>query len=823
MGKNRVNVVNVASTERKKVHKPAYPDTSAPPPCHTPVLVPPVPPDIPVSVPPPIEIVTVTNVENVELQSPVLIPFSGSSRENSMQERIRLNQLIDWENKIERERSFKRRLKNINERVVTSPKDSYDSPIPIQAPLTEKKVTKQTLNVTLNPIRETKDSFSWIWCFIVVLLALQGCNYFNVTVLQALFAIVTFCIITCLYSHKKVTLSDLIQIVLNTNLALSFDETTKKETVDPILCAKSVTKLGKLARKLQKSSFAPNRRGDGTIVRLKPQNAEKATNFNYKIPVLINGFERKVFAEIDSDSHLNLIQNSFYETIAANGPVKMLDETPTIFSGLGSRLKSKLPPVMLDVQVGDVVISARFVVTDDLTSSPVLLGTDFLVKNKIGINPHEDNTWSVSVGPLSNPTAVIPCLVTNRISAHNQDEELFEPFEVKKIKISGNLMTLNPDTYLHIKNGVFPFLIETVCNKSKTAIVTNLSPLHTTLPPYMPITNISLDMACKAQMDFDLLRETCDTEEDFNSVEFGLEPGHGPNVIVDKTVELDFIRSHAKIPENCKQKLIDCLEKYPDLYSGTEFSEKHFPSEVFSHNVELNAPLTELVSRPFPASGIRLEQLKDVIMDLVANKILLPGDSEYTSPCFFVSKKSDDGKKAEKGRLCYDYRKINEYIKPKQFPLTSYSNFFENAAKFRIFCVIDICNAFLSIPLDEESKKFLAISTPFGVFIPQRTPFGLKTSPSAFCYAIAKCIGDLKFLSYYMDDLLIGACSDDEMVENLIIVFERLAKFNLKIRITKTQFWQNEIKVLGTIFSSTGQRIDPERIKAIKNFGPIDT
>jgi hypothetical protein len=78
-----------------------------------------------------------------------------------------------------------------------------------------------------------------------------------------------------------------------------------------------------------------------------------------------------------------------------------------------------------------------------------------------------------------------------------------------------------------------------------------------------------------------------------------------------------------------------------------------------------------------------------------------------------------------------------------------------------------------------------AIITPFGIFRPTRTPFGLKTSPSAFCAAINKILGDLKFVLAYMDDLLICANSADEMTENLIQVFERLAKYNLKIQLSK--------------------------------------
>jgi Reverse transcriptase (RNA-dependent DNA polymerase)/RNase H-like domain found in reverse transcriptase len=162
-------------------------------------------------------------------------------------------------------------------------------------------------------------------------------------------------------------------------------------------------------------------------------------------------------------------------------------------------------------------------------------------------------------------------------------------------------------------------------------------------------------------------------------------------------------------------------------------------------------------------------------------------------------------------------------VKPKQFPLTSSKNFFNESSKFKIFCVIDIQNAFLSIPLTENAKKLLAIITPFGTFLPQRTPFGLKTSPSAFCYAINQVIGDLPFIQYYMDDILVGGHSDSNLVDNLIVVMGRLYQYNLKIRLSKTSFFVKEVKVLGVIFTANGKRIDPAKIKAIKEFGPIDT
>ena len=81
---------------------------------------------------------------------------------------------------------------------------------------------------------------------------------------------------------------------------------------------------------------------------------------------------------------------------------------------------------------------------------------------------------------------------------------------------------------------------------------------------------------------------------------------------------------------------------------------------------------------------------------------------------------------------------------------------------------------------------------------------------------------DLPFVSIYVDDLLIGASSPEEMVKHLGIVFECLNKYNLKIQLSKSKIFTNKLKILGVIFSKQGRTIDPEKIAAIKNF-PMPT
>ena len=114
------------------------------------------------------------------------------------------------------------------------------------------------------------------------------------------------------------------------------------------------------------------------VIHYEPKGglANLSTSYNYTLPVSINKDE-ETFAEIDSYSHINLISEDYFHFLSKNTRIEYLQEPPTSFSGMGSKLKSSYPPIMLNVQVGSVVLKARFVVTDLLKSAKILLNFVF--------------------------------------------------------------------------------------------------------------------------------------------------------------------------------------------------------------------------------------------------------------------------------------------------------------------------------------------------------------------------------------------------------------------------------------------------------------
>lgn len=578
----------------------------------------------------------------------------------------------------------------------------------------------------------------------------------------------------------------------------------------------------------------------GVIIRGPPADGEVQRQYNFKVQVRIND-DSFIIAELDSDSHISLITEEYFNHLLSISEVEYLSEEPVTFNGLNSVIKSKYPPVLLRVQIGRIVMTHRFVVTNTLNSSPILLGTDLMVRHEIYPAKYEDGKWYVNAGSVEEPVSKVPAFLTNKIFLKNKKDQTFAPFEIKKISVTSNVSGYEKELFesygIHkeflINPSVAEFspfqVVDDQLLGKGCLLIENRYPETSIMPQGMEIAAGNLNLTVfKVQnpkkiipiIRYDENEIVLNTEE----LEKYLEPGICSPAKIDKDLELDHVRNHSRIPEELKPELIEFLESRANLFSGEEFSAEHFPREIYEHDVELiDESVSSLTSRPFPCSGIRLSQLKTDIDSLVRNGVLSPGDSAFTSPVFYVLKKAGDGKTAAKGRLCFDYRKINGLIKNKNFPLITCKNFFDKAGQYKYFCVLDIQNAFLSLPLTEKARQYLAIITPFGTYLPNRTPFGLKTSPSAFCFALSKILGDLDFTNYFMDDIHIGGRTEKEMVENLKTVMDRLFQHNLKIRLSKTKFFESKCKLLGMVFSNVGREVDPEKVRAIKDFGELDS
>jgi len=113
-----------------------------------------------------------------------------------------------------------------------------------------------------------------------------------------------------------------------------------------------------------------------------------------------------------------------------------------------------------------------------------------------------------------------------------------------------------------------------------------------------------------------------------------------------------------------------------------------------------------------------------------------------------------------------------------------------------------------------------AFCTRRGLFEFTRMPFGLKGPPATFCLAMNLVFADLLWLVciVYLDDIIVFAQTQEELLQRLDMVLTRLARFAFKVKPSKCVFFRKEIQFLGHIVWSSGIAPYPDKLQAIRDW-----
>ena len=205
--------------------------------------------------------------------------------------------------------------------------------------------------------------------------------------------------------------------------------------------------------------------------------------------------------------------------------------------------------------------------------------------------------------------------------------------------------------------------------------------------------------------------------------------------------------------------------------------------------------------------------------------------SNCSAPCMVVPKKQDpDNPREVQLQMVIDYRQLNKRIITSRvpnrngkvgkvilnYPILTIESLLARLEGCKYFSILDLRSAYHHIGLSEQSKPLTAFTTHSGKFQWNVLPFGIGIGVQTFSFVINNAIGHCSdFAANYLDDIIVFSRTAEDHMDHLEKIFKALQIADLKIKVSKCEFFKKHISYLGFLIGETGIRRDRSKVKAI--------
>ena len=210
------------------------------------------------------------------------------------------------------------------------------------------------------------------------------------------------------------------------------------------------------------------------------------------------------------------------------------------------------------------------------------------------------------------------------------------------------------------------------------------------------------------------------------------------------------------------------------------------------------------------------KQSKAEIQKLLDQDFIEPVNSspEWVSPLVCVPKKNGDV------RLCVDMRKANTAIIRNYYPIPTLDEILYEVNGAKIFSKLDLAQGYYQIVLDEKSREITTFSTPQRLFRYKCLIFGAKNAFENFkkivetniTHDMCSTCDDVFKIG---NDIISHATNQDEHLQQLRKVFDKIRETGLKLNFKKCEFGKSSINYMGHILTSEGLLPESEKVNSI--------
>lgn len=282
-----------------------------------------------------------------------------------------------------------------------------------------------------------------------------------------------------------------------------------------------------------------------------------------------------------------------------------------------------------------------------------------------------------------------------------------------------------------------------------------------------------------------------------------------PLLSVHTCLALKLIKLCYSLTEDRTKTAKQIVDQYPEVFQGLG----RFAGSV---HLEVDANIKPSVQHPRRIAVTLRDELHRTLDDMEQQGIIVKeeANTEWVSNLVLV-------KRDNRIRVCIDPIVLNKALKRPHYPMPTVNELLPELTKAKVFTTMDAKSGFWQVCLDEESSKLTTFWTPFGRYRWLRMPFGISPAPEIFQKKLHEALHGLRGVRALADDILIfgsGETLEEAMIDHnccLEAFFDRVKQQNIKLNIDKVKLCQESVKFFGHLLTSSGIRVDPDKVKSI--------
>jgi len=254
----------------------------------------------------------------------------------------------------------------------------------------------------------------------------------------------------------------------------------------------------------------------------------------------------------------------------------------------------------------------------------------------------------------------------------------------------------------------------------------------------------------------------------------------------------------------------------------TEFRDSVFQPELpdglpterpIEHRIDIKDKSIAMYRQQWRLSPEQKEEVEKWVREMVRKGLIRPSISPHAAPTFCV-------RKPVGWRIVHDYRQLNSNTIRQSIPMTRKEDVFDAMAGGYYFSTMDLMSAYYQVRMREQDIKYTAFQAPSGLWEYLVLPMGVSNAPATMHRLTSELFKGLPHTRSFYDDIYVFTKSKSiqEHLDALRQVLTILQDNKLYVKLAKCVFCAEEIPCLGDFIGRNGVRIDPDKVRTIRDW-----